>query len=243
MKRGGRHFRSEEFLILGLLELEEGQRAAVADSEETMTIGSYRAFHPDGEVAVAKAARPGNHLQVLSSGATTSIEEVIAARGAPVWFQLYTRGWPITEALLMRAERAGSPVVVVTIDGGTPTNWETLARLRRTDKRQCSGCHDASTQDFFARRPNFGDSWQRWPRGDVERYPRTQSSACATRYEVDFDIRTTRGFLRPCALCLLSVPKAAAILQRLEASSSFSAMPTMIRRGSTGAHGRMLNLI
>ncbi len=42
MKRGGRHFRSEEFLILGLLELKEGQRAAVADPEETMTIGSYR---------------------------------------------------------------------------------------------------------------------------------------------------------------------------------------------------------
>ena len=42
MKRGGRHLRSEEFLILGLLKLEEGQRTTVADSEETMTIGSYR---------------------------------------------------------------------------------------------------------------------------------------------------------------------------------------------------------
>src|SRR6266478_8926778 len=110
--------------------------------------GSNRAFHPDGEVAVAKAARPGNHLQILSSGATTSIEEAIAARGTPVWFQLYTRGWPITEALLRRAERAGSPVAVVTIDGGTPTNWQTLARLRRSDKRQCDSCHGISSQDF-----------------------------------------------------------------------------------------------
>jgi len=117
--------------------------------------GSNQAFHPDGEVAVAKAARIGNHLQILSSGATTSIEEAIAARGAPVWFQLYARSWPITEALLRRAERAGSLVAVVTIDGGMPTNWETLARLRRTDKRQCNGCHGTSTQDFFARRPNF----------------------------------------------------------------------------------------
>src|SRR5215472_11522392 len=49
--------------------------------------GSNRAFHSDGEVAVANAARTGNHLQILSSGATTSIEDVIAARGAPVWFQ------------------------------------------------------------------------------------------------------------------------------------------------------------
>jgi len=48
--------------------------------------GSNRAFHPDGEVAVADAARVGNHLQILSSGATTSIKDAIAARGAPVWF-------------------------------------------------------------------------------------------------------------------------------------------------------------
>src|SRR5207237_8177854 len=50
--------------------------------------GSNRAFHPDAEVAVAKAAKAGNHLQILSTVATTSIEDAIAARGAPVWFQL-----------------------------------------------------------------------------------------------------------------------------------------------------------
>src|SRR6202011_4253479 len=117
--------------------------------------GSNRAFHPDGELAVAKAARPGNHLQILSSGATTSIEEAIAARGAPVWFQLYARRWQVTEALLRRAERAGSPVAVVTIDGGASNNWETLVRLRRTDTRQCDSCHGRSPQDYVARRPNF----------------------------------------------------------------------------------------
>src|SRR5215467_14311445 len=55
--------------------------------------GSNRAFHPDGEIAVAKAAKAGNHLQILSSGATTSIEEAIAARDVPVWFQVYPRRW------------------------------------------------------------------------------------------------------------------------------------------------------
>src|SRR6185437_5997930 len=29
--------------------------------------GSNRAFHPDGEIAVARAARTGNHLQILST--------------------------------------------------------------------------------------------------------------------------------------------------------------------------------
>ena len=51
--------------------------------------GSNRAFHPDGELAVARAAKSGNHLQILSTVATTSIEDAIAARGAPVWLQLY----------------------------------------------------------------------------------------------------------------------------------------------------------
>jgi 4-hydroxymandelate oxidase len=117
--------------------------------------GSNRAFHLDGEVAVANAARPGNHLQILSSGATTSIDEVIAARGAPVWFQLYPRKWEVTEALLKRAEQAGSLVAVVTVDGGASTNWETLARLRRTDTRQCNDCHGSNIRHYVARRPNF----------------------------------------------------------------------------------------
>ena len=118
--------------------------------------GSNRAFHPEGEVAVAKAARAGNHLQILSTVATTSIEEAIAARGAPVWFQLYpTRKWEVGEALVRRAERAGSPVVVLTVDGSAPTNWETFIRLRRTDTRQCDGCHRRSFQDYVSRKPNF----------------------------------------------------------------------------------------
>jgi len=117
---------------------------------------SNRAFHPDGEVAVAKAARTGNHLQILSTVATTSIEEAIAARGAPVWFQLYpTRKWEVAEALGRRAERAGSPVVVVTVDGPSSSNWETLVRLRRTDTRQCDGCHARTFQGYVARKPNF----------------------------------------------------------------------------------------
>src|SRR4051812_39708650 len=67
--------------------------------------GSNRAFHPDAEIAVAKAAKAGNHLQILSTVATTSIEDAIAARGAPVWFQLYTtQRWQVAEGLVKRAE-------------------------------------------------------------------------------------------------------------------------------------------
>ena len=116
--------------------------------------GSNRAFHPDAEIAVAKAARAGNHLQILSTVATTSIEDAIAARGAPVWFQLYTTQNPeIGEALVKRAEAAGAPVIAVTLDVRSQAKWGTFARLRRTDTRQCGSCHGGN--DYLSRKPNF----------------------------------------------------------------------------------------
>jgi isopentenyl diphosphate isomerase/L-lactate dehydrogenase-like FMN-dependent dehydrogenase len=54
-------------------------------------LGSQKAFYAEGEVAVARAAKAKGHLQILSTVATSSIEDVIAARGAPVWYQLYHR--------------------------------------------------------------------------------------------------------------------------------------------------------
>src|SRR3954468_12800805 len=116
--------------------------------------GSNRAFHPDGEIAVAKAAKAGNHLQILSTVATTSIEDAVAARGAPLWFQLYTtQRIDIGQALARRAEAAGAPVIVVTLDVRSPAKWETLARLRRTHPRDCGSCHGIN--DYLSRKPNF----------------------------------------------------------------------------------------
>jgi 4-hydroxymandelate oxidase len=116
--------------------------------------GSNRAFHADGELAVAKAAKTGNHLQILSSVATLSIENAIAARGAPVWFQLYTtQRWEIAQALAKRAEAAGAPVIAVTLDVRSSAKWETFVRLRRTDTRDCGSCHGGN--DYLSRKPNF----------------------------------------------------------------------------------------
>ena len=116
--------------------------------------GSNRAFHEEGEIAVAKAARAGNHLQILSTVATTSVEDATAARGAPIWFQLYpTTQWTIGERLAKRAERAGCPAIVLTLDVLGPQKWETFLRLRRTDTRQCGSCHGLNT--YLSRKPNF----------------------------------------------------------------------------------------
>ncbi len=105
-------------------------------------LGSQRAFHPLGEVGSARAARAGNHLMVLSTVATTSIEDTIEARGGPVWFQLYpSADWSQTRQMLRRAEAAGAPVVVLTVDLFGGSNRETMARDGMLDRRDCTACH------------------------------------------------------------------------------------------------------
>jgi isopentenyl diphosphate isomerase/L-lactate dehydrogenase-like FMN-dependent dehydrogenase len=112
--------------------------------------GGNKFFHPDGESAVARAARVGNHLQILSTSSNDSVDDVTKARGAPIWFQLYASPqWEIAQALIKRAEAAGCPVLAVTVDRVGGRNQETLFRLRRSDTRECNACHDRSS---FAKR-------------------------------------------------------------------------------------------
>lgn len=105
-------------------------------------VGAQRAFHDDGELASARAAAAGKHLQMLSTQTSTSIEEVNRARGEPVWYQLYpTDQWAVTQALVKRAQSAGSPVLALTVDLQGGSNRETGIRAQRQDTRQCSTCH------------------------------------------------------------------------------------------------------
>jgi 4-hydroxymandelate oxidase len=112
--------------------------------------GGNQFFHPDGELAVAKAARAGNHLQILSTSSNFSVEDVTKARGAPIWFQLYASPqWEVAQALIKKADAAGCPVLMVTVDRIAGRNQETLFRLMRNDTRECSACHDRGS--FAAR--------------------------------------------------------------------------------------------
>ena len=105
-------------------------------------IGSQRAFHAEGELAVARAARSRDQLQVVSTVMSMPIEAIIQMRGAPVWMQLYTTNrFEATTALVKRAQAAGVPVIAVTVDLPAGRNTETAARLRREDTRTCSNCH------------------------------------------------------------------------------------------------------
>jgi 4-hydroxymandelate oxidase len=105
-------------------------------------VGGQRAFHPEGEVAVARAAQSKKALQILSTVTSTPLEEVARALGRPPWYQLYMPlRWDATEKLVRRVEAAGCPVLVWTIDLLGGRNTETATRLGRTDTRDCSLCH------------------------------------------------------------------------------------------------------
>jgi isopentenyl diphosphate isomerase/L-lactate dehydrogenase-like FMN-dependent dehydrogenase len=109
-------------------------------------VGGQRSFHDEGEVASARAAKVGNHLQILSTATSLGVEDVSAARGQPIWYQLYaTNKWEVAETMVKRAEKAGCYAVAVTIDRSGGRNQETLFRMRPTDTRDCNGCHDRSS--------------------------------------------------------------------------------------------------
>ncbi len=120
-------------------------------------VSAQKAFHPEGEVAVARAARAKGHLMMLSTVATSSIEDVTAAAGTPVWQQLYpTNVWDVSRAIVKRAEAAGSPAIVLTVDLQEGSNRETLFRSQLVDKRECSACHQSAYTGFARGRPRAG---------------------------------------------------------------------------------------
>ena len=116
--------------------------------------GNQKAYHPDGESAVARAANTRNALKILSTVATMSVEEVTRAAGRPIWQQLYpTSRWEVGERIVRRAEAAGCPVLVITVDLVGDRNAETAKRSIANDSRQCASCHPVPV--FSGRKPSF----------------------------------------------------------------------------------------
>src|SRR5258708_2284498 len=120
-------------------------------------VSAQKAFHPEGEVAVARAARAKGYLMMLSTVATASIEDATAAAGTPVWQQLYpTNVWEVCRAIVNRAEAAGSPAIVLTVDLQEGSNREALFRSHLVNKRECAACHKSAYTGFARGRPRAG---------------------------------------------------------------------------------------
>ena len=64
---------------------------------------------------MARAAQKQKTLQILGGVQERNhpIEEVMKARGGPVWYQLYaSQDWETTQQTIKRVERSGCPVLV-----------------------------------------------------------------------------------------------------------------------------------
>ena len=63
-------------------------------------------------------------LMMLSTSSNYSMEEVSEAATGPLWFQLYHRGYDLTEMLVHRAEEAGFKAICLTVDTPSPSPKE-----------------------------------------------------------------------------------------------------------------------
>jgi isopentenyl diphosphate isomerase/L-lactate dehydrogenase-like FMN-dependent dehydrogenase len=120
-------------------------------------VSSLGAFNPEAGVAVARATGKRKQQMILSTVDNASIVEVNKAHGSPAWFMLYpTDDWSVTQALVRRAEAAGSPAIVLTVDRQGGRNTETTFRLRRQDQRECTVCHKPGAfSNEVGRKANF----------------------------------------------------------------------------------------
>ena len=81
-------------------------------------VGMLGAVHPDGDLAVARAAASTGVPMISSTAASFAMEDIAAANAdGQRWFQFY---WPkhreVAASLLRRAEAAGFRVLVLTVD-------------------------------------------------------------------------------------------------------------------------------
>jgi isopentenyl diphosphate isomerase/L-lactate dehydrogenase-like FMN-dependent dehydrogenase len=122
----------------------------------TCPTGGERSFGADGELAVARAAKARGTLQFLSTSTSTAVEEVNAALGRPVWFQLYApSSWDACEKIVRRVEAAGCTVLALTVDNTTGRNSETYLRTRPKDLQQCAPCHGGEPGTSTRERPMY----------------------------------------------------------------------------------------
>ncbi len=123
-------------------------------------VGGQGQLHEHGELAAGRAAAAGDHVMIVSTVSTYSIDEV-AREGAAAWFQLYpSTDRDQTRRLLARAEAAGADVVAVTIDGPGLGNRE----RENLERRRSGGRRGGRIGNFegIAGRPLIGDPSLTW---------------------------------------------------------------------------------
>ncbi len=109
-------------------------------------VASLQAYHTEGEVGAARAARARGILQLQSHQSSQSYDEISEARGEPHWFQMYTvEDWNVNKRVIDRVANAGCPVLVWTIDLLGGSNRELQRRSlagEGLESALCQQCHN-----------------------------------------------------------------------------------------------------
>ena len=119
-------------------------------------VGSQQAFHPEAELAVARAAAGRGHQMILSNMTSNHVRDVAKAYTRPPWYQLYpTDSFEIASHLVRQAESAGCTKLFLTADSPGASNRETMRR--GADKRDavCQSCHENSIQGYMKEHPMY----------------------------------------------------------------------------------------
>lgn len=100
-------------------------------------VGMQGMFHPDGELATAKAADAKGHLLVTSTVSTLPFPEIANEMKDKPWFQLYTSSnIETTKHLLELAQLGEAEVIVLTVDVPVVGNREKHARILSGNMRE-----------------------------------------------------------------------------------------------------------
>lgn len=114
--------------------------------------GQSRMFHPDGELAVARAARKCGTLYSLSTFSTFDLETVAAATDGPKLFQVYVlTDSGLNDEIIDRCKAAGYQALCLTVDTVVGGNREQVVRSGMTVPPQLS----AKSALQFAARPGW----------------------------------------------------------------------------------------
>ena len=77
----------------------------------------HKLVHPEGELATVRGAGTASATLIVSSYATTTIEEIAKAATSPLWFQVYVHpDRAFTRDLVARAVAAGCRALCLTVD-------------------------------------------------------------------------------------------------------------------------------
>ncbi|MFM7320778.1 MAG: alpha-hydroxy acid oxidase [Armatimonadota bacterium] len=133
----------------------------------------HKFAHPDGELAVVRAAARMGTIPVISTTSTYPLEEIARCVDSPKWFQLYHYRDPaIAHDLIRRAEQAGYAALCLTID--TP-----LLGRRERDQRNVFKLPEGIR---FANMDPYAIDWYASPEQDTElaRYATAQTDPSLT---------------------------------------------------------------